>query len=370
MTIMARLWLVAAVFMGIGARTAHAEEGAFIGLLRERDLTAFGFLRLDMRPAHAVDIEPHTWAIETELGYQNTWALSSEVEHYLDSLEPTGRRALGPAELAAIQALPGENYLVDFEGANLDVTLHYKLSRQWTAYLIISAASYQGGFLDSTIENFHDTFGFQDFGRPAVKKNDVNAIFDLKSTQLAYLGSLPTDGGLLDPTLGMRYVGLKLPKPWRLTVEAAVKLAVGGERALLSTGRTDYGLQASLQRFGAHHAWYFNVAGVYYAGIGEPIPNHSQVVPTFIVGYEHMLTRHTNINLQGYVSPSTYSHDETDLDELLGEKYQVTLGLRHRTDKFVFTFGITENLQNIENTPDIGFQLGVAYVPHPVVQGQ
>jgi hypothetical protein len=27
------------------------------------------------------------------------------------------------------------------------------------------------------------------------------------------------------------------------------------------------------------------------------------------------------------------------------------------------TFGITENLQNITNTPDIGFQLGFAYAP-------
>jgi hypothetical protein len=29
----------------------------------------------------------------------------------------------------------------------------------------------------------------------------------------------------------------------------------------------------------------------------------------------------------------------------------------------VWTLGITENLQNINNTPDIGFQLGFAYVP-------
>lgn len=32
----------------------------------------------------------------------------------------------------------------------------------------------------------------------------------------------------------------------------------------------------------------------------------------------------------------------------------------------LFTFGITENVQNINNTPDIGFQFGFAYVPHPV----
>jgi hypothetical protein len=30
----------------------------------------------------------------------------------------------------------------------------------------------------------------------------------------------------------------------------------------------------------------------------------------------------------------------------------------------IFTFGFTENVQNINNTPDIGLQLGVAYVPH------
>jgi hypothetical protein len=30
----------------------------------------------------------------------------------------------------------------------------------------------------------------------------------------------------------------------------------------------------------------------------------------------------------------------------------------------IFTFGFTENVQNINNTPDIGLQFGFAYVPH------
>jgi hypothetical protein len=29
----------------------------------------------------------------------------------------------------------------------------------------------------------------------------------------------------------------------------------------------------------------------------------------------------------------------------------------------IFTFGFTGNVQNINNTPDIGLQLGFAYVP-------
>ena len=160
------------------AHAAESDETDYFGLLRARDITPFGFLRLDMRPTHARAASSGTWGIETELAYQNTWALSPGVESYLGTLE--GRRELGPAEADAIRALPGENYLVDLELALLDVTFHYKFSSQWGAYLVVSSSWYGGGFLDSTIESFHDTFGFSDFGRPAVKKNDLNYILDLK----------------------------------------------------------------------------------------------------------------------------------------------------------------------------------------------
>src|SRR5262245_60566841 len=152
------------------ANPARAEDsGRFYGMLRSRDLTPFGFLRLDMRPAHAVSIEKHTFALELELGYQNTWALSHNVEDHLKSIETTGqRRELGPAEIEAIRNLPGENYLFDLESATLDLVAHYKISSQWTAYAIATAVSYQGGFLDSSIEGFHDILGMNSYGRQAI----------------------------------------------------------------------------------------------------------------------------------------------------------------------------------------------------------
>lgn len=354
--------LLALAGFACGMPAAHAEDGQLYGLLRSRDLSPFGFLRLDMRPAHAVSIEPGSWALETEVAYQNTWALSPAVEDYLTALEPSGRRDLGAAELQAIRDLPGENYLIDLEMALLDVTFHYKISHVWTAYVIASAVSYQGGFLDSTIEGFHDSFGFSSFGRPAVTRNQVNVIYDLKSSQYASLGN-PTDGGLLDPTFGVRYTGWTLPGKWNLATEVAVKVPVAGRRELLSTGQTDYGVQMSLQRKGQHHAFYVDASAVYYDGASQVTRQDAQIIPTLIVGYERMLTSRTNLNLQGYISKSVYSHDETDLEELLGEKYQLSLGVRHRRNNFLITFGITENLQNINNTPDIGFQLGLAWVP-------
>jgi hypothetical protein len=58
-----------------------------------------------------------------------------------------------------------------------------------------------------------------------------------------------------------------------------------------------------------------------------------------------------------------YSHRDTDLDELLANKYQLTAGFRHRRNNVLILFGITENVQNINNTPDIGLQLGLSWMP-------
>lgn len=355
-----------AVASGFVTGGAMADDGGmFYGMLRERDLTPFGYLRLDMRPAYAVTIEPGTWALEFNLGYQNTWALSERVEDYLTSLAPSGRRTLGPADWQAIQALPGENYLLDMEGATLDATVHYKFSSNWTAYLIVSAASYQGGFLDSTIESFHRMFGFSTFGRPAVRRNDFNLLYDLRSAQVMQFAP-PTDGGLLDPTVGLHYVGWKLPGRWALALEAAAKIPVSGERRMLSTGHFDYGAQATLQWRGIRHAFYGSLSAVDYGGAEWPVPEERRIIPTLVLGYEYRLTASTNLNVQAYVSESVYTRKQTGLSELRGAKYQYSVGFRRRFDRLVFTFGFTENVQNIDNTPDLGFQLGLAYVPHPV----
>lgn len=157
------------------------------GLLRERDLTPFGFLRLDMRPAHAIWAPPGSWGIEVLLGYQNSWMLSPNVEQYLKSLP--GRRSLGPADTEAIRALPGEAYLVDLELGLVDVNLNRQLTDHWSVNAIVSGVSYSGGFMDGTIEGFHKAFGYGSSGRPAVSRNSVNVILDLKNPAPSSLNS-------------------------------------------------------------------------------------------------------------------------------------------------------------------------------------
>jgi hypothetical protein len=94
------------LLLGSYIASVSANDAGYFGLLRSRDLTPFGYLRLGMRPAHAISGPSGSWGIEMELGYQNTWALSPEVERYLTNL-------------------------LDLELAQLDMTFHYKFAEQW-----------------------------------------------------------------------------------------------------------------------------------------------------------------------------------------------------------------------------------------------
>jgi hypothetical protein len=345
---------------GGGETRAPAGRARYYGLLRARDLTFFSLPHLDMRPAHAVAVGPGGWGLEAQAGYQNTWSLSREVERYLVGLP--GRRELGPQELAAILALPGENYLIDAEIGLLDVTAHYKLSGHWGVYAIASAVSFSGGVGDGTIERFHDRFGFSSFGRKALSRSRVNVVLDLRDAQRVSLGS-PTRGGMLDPTIGLRYSGLRLPERWNLVLEAAVKLPVNGRREFLSTGDAEPGLQATLQYFGDRHALYAAVSAVRY-GADDILPGNSRrTVPTAVLGVEYRWSERTHWLLQAYASRPWRSRRETDLTDLTRTKYQASLGVYRAFGSTLLSFAVTENLQNHNNTPDIGLQLGLAWVP-------
>jgi hypothetical protein len=258
--------------------------------------------------------------------------------------------------------LPGEAYLVDLELGLVDVALHWQLTHHWSVSATISGVSYRGGFLDSTIEGVHRALGFGLFGRPAVARNSYNVILDLKSVNTPLLLNAPSDGGLLDPTFGLRYSVAAAPSPWNLVLEGAVKVPIDGQREFLSNGNTDVGLQATLQRFAGRHAGYVSAAAVRTKGGGLTANDRSHVVPTYIFGYEYSVTQRTGVVAQLYVSRSVLRHEDTDLEDLLSTKYQISVGVRHRIDASVFSFAITENLKS-NNTPDFGFQIGWTYSP-------
>lgn len=341
------------------AYAADQAEWHHPGLLRGRDLTPFGLFRLDMLPAHTVDARQDSWAVEVLTAYQNTFVMSDNVRDYLQSRDAS-RERLSRADADQILNMPGDAYYVDGEVGLIDVVFHKRLSTWWTTYLSIPYIGYGRGALDRTIESFHDTVGFSQQGRDLVARNQFQMVYNVRGVHYSQLAQ--SQGGFGDPAFGVRY---SLPEPrygWDVVFELAAKFAVDGERFLLSTGRDDYGTQLTLQRTWGRHAAYLAGSAVYYAGGPETPADEHQIIPTALFGYGFGITRNTTAILQAYASRSTVQ-DAADVEELTENKYQLSLGLQQRLGNVQWSLAVTENISNFGNTPDIGAQLGLAYIP-------
>lgn len=338
------------------ARAGAEDEAELLGPLCIRDMTPFDLLRLDMLPAHAVAAGPGSWAIEAHFSYTNTFVMSDNVRAYLERRQAP--EPLTQADVDAILGLGEEAYYVDGEFGLLDLTLHYGIRHQTSAYLTLSAYDFTGGFLDETIEGFHETFGFSAGGRDLVARNRFQTVLSLGGLHTSFLEP-PTEGGLGDPVVGLRHVWPLGPR-WSLVLDAAAKFALRGERPLLSTGSNNLGLQASLQRKYSRQAIYFGTSFVRTDGRVLGVDVASRVVPTLTVAYEVGVTNRTNFIFQLDASESTVR--DTAIDEIEANKYQASLGLRSRRGRLVYGFAVTENLKNYENTPDIGASLTLAWI--------
>lgn len=338
------------------------QQWSHTGLLRARDLTPFGLLRLDMLPAHMADAEADTWTFEAQYAYQNTFVLSDNARDYLETRN-IGRRPLRPEDAAAILALPGDAYLIDGEIGLADLIVQRRTSQYWSVYLTIPYIHYGQGAFDRVIESFHDTIGFSQQGRDLVARDRFAIIYGVGGAEFSQLGRTVA-GGFGDPVFGVRY---SLPQPrfgWDLAAEVAAKIAVDGERFLLSTGEHDLGVQVTLQRRvgdAGRHAVYVAGSIVYYAGGPEVPGDESEIIPTLIGGYSYGLTRRTSLILQGYASRSVVQHSE--VEELTDDKFQLSLGVQSRGASVLWSVAVTENISNFSNTPDVGVQLGLAYMP-------
>jgi hypothetical protein len=336
--------------------TGAAQEWRPVGLLRIRDLTPFSILRLDMIPAHAVTPEPGSWAIEANLEYQNTLVISTNVRNYLKARNR--REPLSRQDVDAILAFKDDAYFIDTELGLLDLGFHYTADPHWEAGLTLPVLHYGGGFLDSTIESFHDATGFSNLDRSLVARNRSQYVFRVGDVRLGGTRP-PRSNGLGDPVLSARWALYPHPGRWNLIVEGAAKIPVGGERPFLSNGRTDLGLNATLQRFFRRQAVYLEVNEVYSDGMGgEPDPRY-QLVTTLLAGYEFRITGRTNGILQLYAGESGIQ--STTIKELRDEKYQLSLGLQSWRGDTLYRLALTENVAHYDNTPDLAILLSAAH---------
>lgn len=348
-----RALLTILLLASLYASPAVAAETDMLGPLRLRDLTPFALQRLDFLPAGAAASYPRGWALEANLSYTNTFIMSENVADYLQ--DRAERAPLRAADFDQLAAAEGDAFYFDGSISVLNLAMHYGISEQLALYAIVPVHRYHGGSLDATIESFHRKAGFDDFGRDLVARDQFQGFFKI-GNHVTELRAAPRGTGFADPVVGVRRRGLALGE-WDVVLEAAIKLPWGANDPLFSSGRADAGVQASVQRQWEENALYFSLSHVYFGGSDNFGTSLHRQIPALSGAWETRIGRTTSVILQFSAARSIFSGD-TD-PELAANQYQLSAGVRHASGNMHYTFALTENIVNFNNTPDIGFHFGI-----------
>lgn len=334
-----------------------AGSAEFYGPLRIRDMGPFQLLRLNMLPDHAIAPTPGQFALELHWSASNTFAMDGDVADYLEARG--GRSEINLDDVQEIQARSNNAFLFDGSLGYFNMTAHAGFSDRWSGYVSVPVHHYTGGFMDQAIEDFHDAFGFDSFGREYVSRDEFQAVIVLDG-ETFYLLDAPTRNGLGDPVFGVRYYQ-PLGNHSAVTFEVAHKAAVLNPDEFLSTGSSDTGIQVSWHAHGERNSIYTSAALV-RAGRAEPFPGSTRrYAPSINIAWENRLAKNLNFVLQLNAARSVFE-DGAD-DELTSNVYQATAGFRQRYGDFVWSYALTENLVNFNNTADLGIHIGFAWLP-------
>ncbi len=344
---------------GAAAIPAHAEIDRYLidtGPLRIRDqfLPGLGYLGFD--PVAADILDAGEWQIDFVLTASNTFAHSLEVERSLES-RPTRE----PLELDALHEIAADRpggglFYLDGEHQRWALAARRGIGRGLQLELLIPVIHFGGGFLDSTIEGFHDTFSLGQAGRRGAARDDFLAYVRSGDREI-YLDRAPGTT-LGDAVVGVRYdLRRRRSQPaLELAVEALAKLPSGDVERLTSSGSADLGVQLLGTRYFRGSCLHFSL-GAAYLGPHDLLGLEAQTIVSGMLAWEIALGSRTTGLVQATVSQSPFG--DLRSADIASASTQLTAGLKHAVGRNVVFLGVTENLANFNNTADIGLHLGV-----------
>lgn len=321
---------------------------------RIRDYTFPSFLVLGFAPAPAAPLGRGHTALELHYSIVNNFQVSEPVERYLGQSRGNQPRPLDSADAAFILGLPeGEAYYIDGEFVMVELAAHWGITERIDLGFGINYIRYGGSVLDGVIYDFHDAIGVGQGGRQYVQDHQVQAVLGRDSGQDVVLLRRPSSGGLSDPNIFLRYALPTLLPRWGSSIELGIKIPMMDEADFLSTGSWDVGYQITLDRRFSRDALIINFGAV-FPGKFEQTDLRPPNLPFLNLSWLHRFERwpHTRSFIQALWAEHPYrAIVDSELSDL---EFQITAGFKWDTRLGVFGVGLTENVLNFDNTPDIG----------------
>lgn len=133
-----------------------------------------------------------------------------------------------------------EQVTLDSENYRTTISARYGISPRWEIGIDIPYISYNGGFLDGFIVNWHDTFGLPQGGRNITVRDRTRISYRVNRNQLLDRDSAASGPG--DIALNAGYQVYRSSST-QVALKGGIKLPSGSSSSLLGSGSTDMQLQ-------------------------------------------------------------------------------------------------------------------------------
>ncbi len=260
-----------------------------------------------------------------------------------------------------LRAVESENpggglFLVDGEHYRAALALRRGIGHGTQVEILVHTISFQGGFLDSTIEGFHELFSLGQAGRLGANQ-DGFVVFVQSGEQELFVGDDPALS-LGDIILGVKtdLFPRRRSKSLELAIGGKIKLPTGESSAFTSSGSLDFGVEFLATQYFRKSCLHLSI-GALMLGEMEQLGLNDQVRTSGMIGFERVVGDKSTVLIQATLLQSPFA--DLKLEELAAISTQVTLGFKHVLGSQVLFIGVTENVANFDNSPDIGIHLGV-----------
>jgi hypothetical protein len=247
----------------------------------------------------------------------------------------------------------------DFESLFLDGETHRvalavaygAISGEWG--IEVPYLSHSGGFLDSFIDTWHDTFGFPDGGRNAFPKNDLAYLYRRNGVDRLQITGATRGVGDVRLLGGWRMSADQ--NSWDAALRASLKLPTGDSATLHGSGAADFALWivAGCARAACPESTAWTIAGgVVGVGRGDVLPElQRRVVPFGGATLAWQIWQPIILKAQLLAHGPFYKGSE--LKPLNATSVQFVLGTTlNFTERTALDIGVSEDL-NVHTAPDV-----------------
>ena len=293
------------------------------------------FLTQDQNPFSLIHGLPQ--AVTTQLPEADTsqWSLTLDITNTLN-----------------YESRNTENILLDYESYNLRFSWLHSLNEDWALKVDIPLIYYGEGFLDNTIDSWHEFFHLPRANRPNVTDNQFNIFYEKNSQTLVNL--VTASSGLSDIQIALGK-NITQARNSRLSLWVSADVPTGDQLNLTGNDSSDLSLWIATENH-FHPEWSFDAnVGILFPGQNQvftmPVDNHVLFAYAGIQWQAHEIF---DLRMQINGHSAFYSNSQL---LLLGPAYNMVLGGSiHVSACSDIDLAFSEDIQ-VGRTPDVSFLL-------------